>query len=77
MLSLTFLQSNQVEITDSWDRNSGDRCGPEVNMWGPLKPQGRYDEVTQRDCIREKKKAGEFESERRKKNRKMLCFEDR
>lgn len=25
--------------------NSEDRCGPEVSMWEPRKPQGRYNEV--------------------------------
>lgn len=28
-------------------------------MWEPLKPQGRYDEVTQRDCVREEKEGSE------------------
>lgn len=39
--------------------NSEDRCGPEVSMWEPRKPQGRYNEVRETNWGKKKKAKGQ------------------
>ena len=41
----------------SWVGNSEGRCGPEENMWEPMKLWGRYGEVKEGNCTGKKKKA--------------------